>query len=311
MKLLQTRSPWKDVSDTVDVTCWQAVFDVSYPMLERHFTHFQTATLERAFRDFDRLYRGEFPRFHACETAYHDSQHVLDVTLAMARLIDGYEQCHGGEASLGGNLALLGMIVALYHDAGYIRRRHDSRHRHGAEYTRTHVSRSARFLQCYLPPIGLSDGVSLARELVHFTGYEKSPREIATHGQLERRLGHLVGTADVIAQMADIAYLEKCRDRLYPEFIRGGMTRETDRAGRERILYSSADDLLLKTPGFVSDLVETRLIGCFDSAFRYAGVHFGGENLYMDALLANQRRLQTALDEWAGQGESVLPRACA
>ena len=43
----------------------------------------------------------------------------------------------------------------------------------------------------------------------------KDPRDI--------KLGHLLGTADMIAQMADRCYLEKCRDRLYPEFVLGGV----------------------------------------------------------------------------------------
>ena len=51
-----------------------------------------TDQLDQAFRDMGQLYRGEFPGYHACDTAYHDTQHVLDVTLAMARLINGYER---------------------------------------------------------------------------------------------------------------------------------------------------------------------------------------------------------------------------
>ena len=35
-------------------------------------------------------------------------------------------------------------------------------------------------------------------------------------------VGHLLGTADMIAQIADRCYLEKCRDRLYAEFVLGG-----------------------------------------------------------------------------------------
>lgn len=48
-----------------------------------------TQTLDRAFNDVDRLYRGELAGYQPCNTAYHDIQHVLEVTLAMARLIDG------------------------------------------------------------------------------------------------------------------------------------------------------------------------------------------------------------------------------
>ncbi len=52
--------------------------------------------IERAFADAARLYHGGHPRFHHCDTGYHDLQHVLDVTLAQARLMDGYERTRKG-----------------------------------------------------------------------------------------------------------------------------------------------------------------------------------------------------------------------
>ena len=53
----------------------------------------------RAFDDIVRLYRGENPGYATCDTAYHDLQHVLEVTLAMARLLDGYERSRGDGAA--------------------------------------------------------------------------------------------------------------------------------------------------------------------------------------------------------------------
>jgi acetyl/propionyl-CoA carboxylase alpha subunit len=60
-------------------------------------------------------------------------------------------------------------------------------------------------------------------------------------------------------------------------------------------LYESAVDLMVKTPGFVASIIEQRLEGYFDAAYRFAEAHFGGNNLYMEALLANRRRLEVAL----------------
>src|ERR1044072_9526518 len=56
----------------------------------------QAPTLSRAIDDVARLYRGEYPCFLACDTEYHDIQHVMEVTLAMARLMDGYEHSRAG-----------------------------------------------------------------------------------------------------------------------------------------------------------------------------------------------------------------------
>src|SRR3982074_1783854 len=56
--------------------------------------------LRRAFADAGALYSGKHPDYHPCDTEYHDIQHVLDVTLAMARLLDGYERSRKGDARL-------------------------------------------------------------------------------------------------------------------------------------------------------------------------------------------------------------------
>lgn len=297
MHLITRRSPDHDVTNTVDVTSSSEVYRAIRELLSRRFPDLPFNKLLRAFQDFDRLYGGEYPGFHACDTAYHDACHVRDVTLAMARLIDGHEACFGPEQSLGGKLALVGLIVALFHDAGYIRRRGDTRHSNGAAYTRIHVSRSARFLMEYLPTIGLGGVADLAGRLVHYTGYEMPIEEIKLNNDKEHLVGYLVGTADVIAQMSDVAYLEKCRDRLYEEFEIGGIARHRNDDGSEVVVYESPADLLVKTPGFVNSVIEQRLDGYFNAAYRFAEVHFGGRNLYMEALIANRHRLESALSD--------------
>ena len=114
------------------------------------------ANLAQAFTDLARLYRGEYPGFHECDTDYHDVQHVLDVTLGMARLMDGCVRATSTE-TITERLFRFGIITALYHDCGYIRHRKDTKHANGAEYTAVHVSRGARFLEEYLPKIGMAD----------------------------------------------------------------------------------------------------------------------------------------------------------
>ena len=45
-----------------------------------------------AFYDFERLFTGRLPGYRGCDTTYHDVQHTLDMTLALARLVVGYER---------------------------------------------------------------------------------------------------------------------------------------------------------------------------------------------------------------------------
>ena len=250
-----------------------------------------SAAIRRGFADIGRLYAGEHPHYKPCDTEYHDIQHVLDVTLAMARLMDGYERSRNGSPALPAACFSLGVVSALFHDFGYLRRRSDRRHRYGAEYTLTHVSRGSRHLRRYLPRIGLKRYAGTGATLVHYTGYERRAESIPLNDTLLRRVGHMLGTADIIAQMSDRCYLEKCRDRLYPEFVLGGLARRRLPGGGTQVMFTSGDDLVRKTPGFYMTAAK-RLDIQLARAYEYAGRHFQGQNLYLEEMQKNVRYAQ-------------------
>jgi len=268
-------------------------------LFSRLFASAEAEPLERAFGDAVRLYQGADPAYWPCETEYHDIQHVLDVTLAMARLMDGYQRSlRAADQTLGPELYTVGALAALFHDFGYLRKRNDHRHRYGAEYTITHVSRGAVFLRAYARGLGLSDTLAgLGGTLLHFTGYERRPEAIRIGAGLWRRLGELLGTADIIAQMSDRCYLEKCRDRLYPEFVLGALG--APRAAVPLPSFASGADLVAKTPTFYEHAVR-RLNLPLGRAYEYAARHFGGANLYIDAMRRNAA--------YAADGAAVLRR---
>jgi len=255
-----------------------------------------SGSIEHAFTDIGRLYAGEHPEYLPCDTEYHDVQHVLDVTLAMARLMDGYERSRNGSSPpLPAAAFALGVTIALFHDFGYLRRRRDRRHRYGAEYTLTHVTRGSRHLHSYLPRIGLKRYARAGATLVHYTGYERPAESIPMNDTLLRRVGHMLGTADIIAQMADRCYLEKCRDRLYPEFVLGGLAHKKLTGGRTQVIFSSGDDLVRKTPGFYMNAAK-RLDLQLARAYEYAGHYFKGQNLYLEEMQKNVRYAQAVGD---------------
>jgi hypothetical protein len=295
----------RDVTGKIDISDPGSVCAAVLSILRQRYADVDFAPVEGLFTDFANLYRGEFSGFYACDTQYHDMQHVLDVTLATARLIDGYDVSQSGAARLGGKLAMIGVAVALFHDVGYIRRKGDTRHQYGAEYTKIHVSRSSRFLAEYLPTTALAWAAPLAAKLVHYTGYEIDPVTIDLTDSKQRQLGALIGSADVMAQMADRAYLEKCRDRLFNEFELGGLTRERDASGVERIRYASPADLLRQTPEFIRRTLHDRLDRMFGNVHRYFGAHFGGPNLYLEAVERNRMLLEKLL---AQSDEALLLR---
>ena len=272
----------RDVADAVQTTDPTAVGSEVIRLAVRLHPEAPAAALERAFADAGRLYRGEHRDYRPCDTAYHDLQHVLDVTLAMARLMHGYQL--SGE-QLPRELFLAGILAALFHDFGYLRRRNDRKHRYGAEYTLTHVSRGSSFLRRYARELGLGERLARgASMLVHFTGYERPVESIRLRDQTLQKLGQMLGTADIIAQMSDRCYLEKCHARLYPEFVLAKL------GG-----FSSPQDLLFKTPHFYEGACR-RLDEKLGRSYEHAARHFGGTNLYLESMRKNAEYARTMME---------------
>jgi hypothetical protein len=212
-----------DVTNTVQVSSAESVRRAVRELFTEMWPGTHLDALDQAFADFERLYHGRFPGYHGCDTIYHDLQHSLDGTLAAARLVVAHDRVQPVEQHLGAERATVAVIVALFHDSGYIRRVDEHMHSNGAEFTQSHVSRSAEFLRLYLPTLGFATWAEVSAQMVHFTGYEKKFDQIDLPDPLDRTAGHLIGTGDLIAQMSDRCYLEKCRDHLYPEFVLGGL----------------------------------------------------------------------------------------
>jgi hypothetical protein len=293
---MQFRRSDYDVTNTVQVSSVASVRKAVEELFLQTWPGANTERLTTAFADFERLFSGQFPGYLGCDTVYHDMQHSLDDTLAMARLLAGYERTHAPEQRLGPERALLGIIVGLFHDAGYIRQIDDTQHRNGAEFTRTHVMRGANFLARYLPAIGLANWVPVATQVIHFTGYEVPFKDIRLDDVRDRRVGHLLGTADMLAQMSDRCYLEKCRDRLYPEFVLGGVAMQREDNGGLKVQYGSGLDVLRQTPQFFELTMRTRLDGEFGAAYRYVESLYDGRNPYMEAINRNLAYLKRVLE---------------
>jgi hypothetical protein len=284
-----------DVTNSVQVSSPRAVLAAVEALYRPTWPGLSLAPLKRAFAHFERLFAGEVSGFHGVDTVYHDRQHTLDITLALARLLVGYERQADEAQRLGGARASMGLLTGLFHDVGYLRRV-DDRESNGAEFTRTHVSRGARFLEEYLPVLGFGAWVPVATEIIHFTGYEMPFERIAERVSDPRDItvGHLLGTADMIAQMADRCYLEKCRDRLYAEFVLGGVALPFS-GGNPQVKYASGLDLLRQTPDFVMDVRTRRLDGDFRGAYRYLEILHGGRNPYLEAIERNVGYLRQIL----------------
>lgn len=296
---MQDRLNHNDVTNRVNVEDPEQVRDSVVRLLGARFPGSDLAPIARGFDDFRALFEGTFPGYLACDTLYHDMRHTLDMTLAMARLIDGHERSSAPADRLGPRRAMLGVLIALLHDSGYVKRNSEAQVPNGAVYTKVHVSRSADFMSAYLPPLGFAVEAPLAARLVHFTGYEMEIDDIRVEDPKDRMLGWMVGTADLIGQMSDRMYLEKCRDFLYQEFVWGEVAREKLSDGREVVRYASPEDLIIKTPGFYEYVARSRIERKLGNVDRYAESHFDGPNLYQSEIDRNMvflRRLVETAD---------------
>ncbi len=280
-----------DVTDTVQVSSPPAVREAVLELFSGTWPGAPLDLLQTALGDFERLFTGQTPGYIGVDTVYHDLQHSQDVLLAMARLMAGYEKSHRDGSRIGWERGLMALVTALFHDSGYIREVTEQDIPNGAVFTRRHVTRSARFLGRYLPGIGLGEWVPVSTRIVHFTGYEIPLELIRVADARDRLVGHLLGTADMLAQMADRCYLEKCRDRLYAEFVLGDIAVHAA-AGGVKVLYGSGLDLLRQTPQFVATTIDNRLGKAFGHAYRHIEPLFGGSNPYMDAIRQNVEYLK-------------------
>jgi len=293
---MHSRLSQNDVTNRVNVEESDQVRDAIIAMFAARYPGADLAPLGRAFDDVKALFAGNYPGYLPCDTLYHDARHTLDMTLAMARLVEGHDRSQLEADQLGARRAVLGVVIALLHDSGYLRRASEVNVENGAIFTKVHVSRSADFLARYLPTLGFAAEAEMASRVVHFTGYEMDVDDIKVDDPKDRLIGHMVGTADLIGQMSDRMYLEKCREFLYREFVLGAIARETLPDGREIVRYTSAEDLIYKTPGFYEYVARDRINRKLGAADRYAHAHFDGPNLYQEEIDANFRFLREAIE---------------
>ena len=119
---MQDRLNQNDVTNRVNVEDAEHVRDVVLGLFAGRYPGAELSPLQRAFNDFRALFDGEYPGYLACDTLYHDLRHTLDMTLAMARLVDGHERICAQPDRLGPRRAMLGIVIALLHDSGYLKR---------------------------------------------------------------------------------------------------------------------------------------------------------------------------------------------
>jgi len=258
-------------------------------VIRRIHPDYDFSPLSAAFRDIVGLFYGEYPGYLKISTLYHDLRHTMDVFMCAVRLMHGAHL--SGNALSDDEVTMVG-IAALMHDIGYAQQNGDETGS-GAKYTKTHVNRSIAFMHRYLaeknwPSTWL---VPLERTM-ECTDPALKPSEIHFPDERARLIGMLVGTADLVGQMADRAYLEKLLF-LYFEFKEANMGN-----------FESAHDLLNRTQDFYKS-TRQKLDEEFGSTYKFLENHFrdwfGVEcNYYMESMARNIAYLAQVMQEANG-----------
>ena len=235
-----------------------AILEEVVVILELISPDFDTDPVKSAFNAVTDLFNGNWPGYRSCNTEYHDLCHTADAFLAMARLTHG--AVADGETFTNRDITM-GLIAILLHDVGYIQEEHDTEGT-GAKYTADHVQRSIDFLERHSSELGLADEeIADCRAMILCTDFAVDISNVVFSSAKVKLLGKIQASADLLAQMADRAYLEKLLF-LYYELAEGGIQD-----------FESELDLLKKTVSFY-DYIAQRLKTTLDATDRHMISHF-------------------------------------
>ena len=183
------------------------------------------------------------------------------------------------------------MATTLLHDSGFVKESDDLEGT-GAKYTLTHVVRSGDFAEKCLPSLGVTaEEIRLVKLAIDCTGVAVDVSALPFSNDRERFLGCVIGTGDILGQMAAPNYPERLPG-LYSEFA------EAAKHSKDSWIasYASARDLMEKTRVFYEGYVKSMLDGQWEQAHKALHHHFeDGKNHYLESIDANIDRIEAQL----------------
>lgn len=235
-------------------------------------------------------FAGRYRDYQPVDALYHDFEHTLQGTLCYALILQGRQRTEA-QPPIPQRMFELGLLAILLHDTGYLKVRGDNEGT-GAKYTLIHVSRSANFAQQLLAEKGYNpEDIGLATRMIRCTGVNVKLDAIPFQSDLERIVGHCIGTADLLGQMAAADYVDKL-PILFEEFA------ESARYSGTKMMFESAEHLRKMTPGFWEKYVRPKIEKDFQGVSRFLAEPYpDGPNAYLAAIEANiERSKQMAAD---------------
>lgn len=281
--------------DLVDYSCPARVLEEIEYIVSRLTSGFDIAVLEEVHADIIRLFNGEFPGYRASNTKYHNLEHSNAVALTVTRLMHGLFLA--GHNFTPREIELV-IFAAFFHDTGLIQAE-DDHEGTGAKYTIGHEQRSIAFMRRYLSQKGyLEEELDCCAQIIQCTILSLPVAKIKFQSPAAALLGKVMGSADLMAQMADRRYLEKL-PLLFREFEEGGLSE-----------YESATQLMEQTEDFYHSVAQRRMKGDLGGVSSVVRFHFRerwgiDRDMYAEAIDRNLSHLRKTQEACAGNLECI------
>lgn len=268
--------------ELTDIESTSEIFAEIKNILLLIYPSFDSLLIENVYNNIIRLFNGNYPGYLASNTKYHDLEHTCAVTLATARLMHGI---HVQNQTFSSRVIQLGLIGALFHDTGLIQTMEENDGT-GAQYTIGHEDRSIALMEKYISDKGFSaEDILDCSHIIMCTKLSLPINKIPFRSEETKTMGKVLGSADLIAQMADRNYLKKL-PLLFLEYKEAGM------AGFETPL-----ELFKNTEEFYHSVARTRLAEELDNVSSAARYHFKNRwgidrDLYAESIKSNIKNMR-------------------
>ncbi len=249
-------------------------------------------------REIGLIFGGAHLDYRQSDTKYHNLNHTYSVVLATVRLFHGL-MCDGWPVSE--EALTKALYSAYFHDCGLLVKNSENAAT-GATYTVGHERRSMFFMAEYLKakhfPVSFTTDCSV---IIQCTNLSIDPDTLFFPSAEMQLASFAVGTADILAQMADRYYLERLPS-LFQEHKEGGIGN-----------YDTAVELMEQTAMFYRNVVGGRLEKIFGNLTKFMQSHFQvrcglDQNLYLDNIKKNIDYIQLIVDSCGEDMEESLQK---
>ncbi|MBL4903987.1 MAG: hypothetical protein JKY62_15245 [Desulfocapsa sp.] len=256
---------------------------------------FERAQLIDLHKEIGLIFGGEHPEYKQSRTKYHTLDHTYSVVLATLRLLHGL-YCDG--CSVSRETIRKALYSAYFHDCGLLLKISEDAAT-GATFTVGHEKRSMSFMADYLTAKNFSTPfITDCSLIIQCTNLSIDPTSLSFPSSEMKLASFAVGSADILAQMADRYYPERLPS-LFQEYQEGGV-----------VDYNSAVELMQKTSFFYHDVVVGRLSLVFGNLTKYMQIHFRercsiDRNLYLESIKKNVKYIQSIVRSCSDDMESL------